>query len=46
MNWANLILSIGIITVAVILAIFTDGMFLPASLPMTVYALQRLGIVT
>jgi hypothetical protein len=45
MNWVNLGLSIGIIVAAVLLAIFSEGLFLPASLPMTVYALKRLGIV-
>ena len=45
MNWVNLGLSIGIIVAAVLLAIFSEGLFLPASLPMTVYALKRLGFV-
>lgn len=45
MNLVNLVLSIGIIAVAVLLAIFTGGLSLPASLPMAVYALQRLGVI-
>lgn len=45
MNLVNLVFSVGIIAVAVLLAIFTEGIFLPASLPMTAYALQRLGVI-
>jgi len=44
MNWVTMALAIGIIAVAVLLAIFTEGLFLPASLPMTVYALKMLGV--
>jgi len=45
MNWVNWALTIGIIVAAVLLAIFSEGLFLPASLPMTVYALKRVGVV-
>lgn len=45
MNWVNWALAIGIIAFAVLLAIFSEGLFLPASLPMTVYALKRVGVV-
>ena len=45
MNWANLVFAVGIIIAAVLMAIFSEGIFLPASIPMTVYALQRLGVI-
>lgn len=45
MNWVNLVFSISIIAFAVILAIFTAGLSLPVSMPMAVYALQRLGVI-
>jgi len=46
MNWANLAFAIGIIIAAVLMALFSEGLFLPASIPMTVYALKMLGVVT
>jgi hypothetical protein len=45
MNIVNILLAIGIIGFAVVLALLTEGLFLPASLPMTVYALQMVGVV-
>jgi hypothetical protein len=45
MNWVNWALAIGIIVAAVLMAIFSDGLSLPVSLPMTVYALKRVGVV-
>lgn len=43
MNW-NIVLAILLIGGAIIMAILTDGVLLPISLPVAVYGLQKLGI--
>lgn len=44
MNYLNVLFAVAIIAAAVLMALFTDGLLLPASLPMMAYSLKLLGI--
>ena len=44
MNVLNGLIAVGMIAVAVVMAILTEGLLLPLSLPMLVYSLKLLGV--
>jgi len=44
MNFLNLVLAFGLIAAAVILAIISEGVFLPASIPIGAYGVKLLGV--
>lgn len=46
MNIKNIAIAAGLIIAALVMALLTEGLFLPLSLPMLIFALQYLGVVS